>query len=215
MRGWWWRPQGLPWLALSCQSPPKQQEKRFPQGHTPPATGCTLVLITLCQISSTASATISYFAVGSPDPWDEIVPVCAVGAIPLGPPARHGGGYRRSTAWSRSSSSELAMLQPKEALLILFCLTARCVTARAENGGDSLGQAAPAGQWLHSPFRCRRDAPPEGGPGPARPGPSSPVGAGGEAPRHRRCRFPPLSCRFPRRRRLRTGLDRHAKAAAG
>lgn len=80
--------------------------------------------------------------------------------------------------------------------------------------GIPAAQAAPAGHPLLSPFRCRvaADAPPQGR---HRPDPAPLVGAGGEAPRHRRCRFPPLSCRFPRRRRLRSGLDRHAKAAAG
>lgn len=109
------------------------------------------------------------------------------------------------------------MVEPTVDLLILFFLTARCVTFRAQNSGDCNSLSDSGGASLLNPFRCRVAAgpPPQGGTGPAQPGPAPHIGAGGEAQRRWCCRFLPLSCLFPRRRRLRSGLDRRAKAAAG
>lgn len=64
------------------------------------------------------------------------------------------------------------------------------------------------------PQAAGRGPPPHGGRRRAAAGGLSPaphVGAGGEASRHRRCRFPSPSCLFPRRRRRRSGLDRNAR----
>lgn len=78
------------------------------------------------------------------------------------------------------------MVEPKVDLLILFFLTARCVTFREQNSGDCNSLSDSGGASLLNPFRCRVAAgpPPQGGTGPARPSPARPL-ISAQAEKHR------------------------------